>query len=162
MLKRNLLNPSGQSFLIKTNFWLREEMYFHHMTRRLEKNYGVGALGTPGTKNSGGGLFHLLWSVMEWGLFVHPKSTSFAIKLDQKGTNSGSDGLRWETSSNSMLTSDVPTPLFYRGNFYILSDLRKNLSAVNTKSAKQFGQLHFQENINGEVHLLQVMVKSTQ
>ena len=71
------------------------------------------------------------------GLVCAPKKAPvFAIKLDQKGTNSGPDGLRWETSSNSMLTSDVPTPLFYRGKFYILSDLRKNLSAVNTKSGK--------------------------
>lgn len=64
------------------------------------------------------------------------KAPVFAIKLDQKGINSGPDGLRWETSSNPMLTSDVPTPLFYRGKFYILSDLRKNLSAVNPKDGK--------------------------
>ena len=71
------------------------------------------------------------------GLVCAPKKAPiFAIKLNQTGINSGSDGLRWETSSDSMLTSDVPTPLFYRGKFYILSDLRKNLSAVDTRSGK--------------------------
>ena len=52
------------------------------------------------------------------GLVCAPKKAPiFAIKLNQTGINSGSDGLRWETSSDSMLTSDVPTPLFYRGKF---------------------------------------------
>ena len=60
----------------------------------------------------------------------------FAIKLDQKGSNSGKSGLRWETSANPSLTSDVPTPLYYQNKFYILSDLRKNLSQVNPESGK--------------------------
>ena len=64
------------------------------------------------------------------------KAPVFAIKLNQKGSNSGSDGLRWETSQDPLLTSDVPTPLFYRGDFFILSDLRKNLSRVDPKTGK--------------------------
>jgi outer membrane protein assembly factor BamB len=32
------------------------------------------------------------------------------------------------------VTSDVPTPLFYRGKFYVLSDVRKALSCVDPKS----------------------------
>lgn len=71
------------------------------------------------------------------GLVCAPKKAPiFAIKLDQKGSNSGNTGLRWETSADPTLTSDVPTPLFYRGNFYVLSDLRKNLSSVDPKSGK--------------------------
>ena len=64
------------------------------------------------------------------------KAPIFAVKLNQKGTNSGSDGLRWESSSDPLLTSDVPTPLFYDGDFYVLSDLRKSLSRVDPKSGK--------------------------
>ena len=60
----------------------------------------------------------------------------FAIKLDQIGSNFSKAGLRWETSANPSLTSDVPTPLFYQNKFYILSDLRKNLSRVNPKSGQ--------------------------
>ncbi len=60
----------------------------------------------------------------------------FAIKLDQKGSDHGKAGLRWETSANPALTSDVPTPLYYQNKFYILSDLRKNLSQVNPESGK--------------------------
>ena len=71
------------------------------------------------------------------GLVCAPKKAPvFAINLNQKGTNSGAAGLRWDTTSNPMLTSDVPTPLFYRGHFFILSDLRKNLSAVEPKTGK--------------------------
>ena len=34
------------------------------------------------------------------------------------------------------MPSDVPTPLFYRGDFFILSDLRKNLSRVDPTTGK--------------------------
>ena len=71
------------------------------------------------------------------GLVCAPKKAPiFAVKLNQKGINSGSDGLRWESSSDPLLTSDVPTPLFYEGDFYVLSDLRKSLSRVDPKSGK--------------------------
>jgi outer membrane protein assembly factor BamB len=38
--------------------------------------------------------------------------------------------LTWDTSGIKEVTSDVPTPLFYDNYFYILSDLRKNLSKI--------------------------------
>ena len=69
------------------------------------------------------------------------KAPIFAIKLDQQGSNSGPDGLRWETSEDSVLTSDVPTPLFYRGDFFVLSDLRKSLSRVNPETGKPIWSL---------------------
>ena len=34
------------------------------------------------------------------------------------------------------LTSDVPTPLFYDGKFYILSDLKKVLTRVDPKTGR--------------------------
>ena len=69
------------------------------------------------------------------GLVCAPKRAPiFAIKLDLQGKNTGTNGLRWETSEDSSLTSDVPTPLFYRKKFYILSDLRKKLSQVNPET----------------------------
>jgi outer membrane protein assembly factor BamB len=69
------------------------------------------------------------------------KAPVFAIKLNQEGSNSGSDGLLWETSEDPLLTSDVPTPLFYRGDFFVLSDLRKNLSRVDPKTGKSLWNL---------------------
>ena len=60
----------------------------------------------------------------------------FAVKLGLKGNHSGSSGMVWETKDNPTLTSDVPTPLFYKGKFFILSDLKKNLSRVNPQTGK--------------------------
>jgi outer membrane protein assembly factor BamB len=39
--------------------------------------------------------------------------------------------LAWDTRGEKSITSDVPTPLFFEDHFYILSDLRKNLSKVS-------------------------------
>ena len=54
--------------------------------------------------------------------------------------------LAWNTSANKSITSDVPTPLHYKGNFFILSDLRKNLSKVSPKN----GSLIWQINLPGK------------
>lgn len=71
------------------------------------------------------------------GLVCAPKRAPiFAVNLNQKGENEGPEGLRWETSSEPTLTSDVPTPLFYRNRFFVLSDLRKSLSSVDPKTGK--------------------------
>ncbi|WP_407679090.1 outer membrane protein assembly factor BamB family protein [Candidatus Seribacter sulfatis] len=64
------------------------------------------------------------------------KAPIFAIKTGLKGIHEGSDGLSWETKAEPTLTSDVPTPLFYDGKFYILSDLKKVLSRVNPQNGK--------------------------
>lgn len=60
----------------------------------------------------------------------------FAVKLGLKGNHSGSSGMVWDTRNNPTLTSDVPTPLFYQGKFFILSDLKKNLSRVTPQTGK--------------------------
>ena len=57
----------------------------------------------------------------------------FAIKLNEE-EEGGHNGLRWESSSDPELTSDVPTPLYYRNKFYVLSDLKKKLSQVDPQT----------------------------
>ena len=55
----------------------------------------------------------------------------FAVELGGKGTLDD-DAVRWRSSGRrNPLTSDVPTPLFYDGRFYVLSDLREALSRVD-------------------------------
>ena len=66
--------------------------------------------------------------VMARFLSVHQKSPVFSVSCPQ---NNESPFLAWETSGNKSITSDVPTPLFYNGHFFILSDLRKNLAKVS-------------------------------
>lgn len=59
----------------------------------------------------------------------------FAIKAGAKGTLDTSD-IAWSTDDERDLTSDVPTPLFYQGDFFILSDLRKTLARVDPATGK--------------------------
>ena len=59
----------------------------------------------------------------------------FAIEIPKKNKNE-SPKLRWSTEEKPSITSDVPTPLFYRNKFYVLSDLKKNLSKIDPASAK--------------------------
>jgi outer membrane protein assembly factor BamB len=54
----------------------------------------------------------------------------YAAKCGGNG-DLGPAGLAWKSEDRSALTSDVPTPLFYRGKFYILSDVKKALSCVD-------------------------------
>lgn len=51
----------------------------------------------------------------------------YAAKLD-------GSGLAWKSEERGVVTSDVPTPLFYQGKFYVLSDVRKSLSCVEPKT----------------------------
>jgi outer membrane protein assembly factor BamB len=53
----------------------------------------------------------------------------YAVKAGLSGDISTS-GLAWKSEERSPLTSDVPTPLFYQGKFFILSDVRKAISCV--------------------------------
>jgi len=57
----------------------------------------------------------------------------YAAKLGGSG-EMGAAGLSWSSEDRSPVTSDVPTPLFYKGKFYVLSDLRKSLSCVEPKT----------------------------
>ena len=40
----------------------------------------------------------------------------------------------WKSEDRSPVSSDVPTPLFYNGKFYVLSDVRRSLSCVEPKT----------------------------
>jgi outer membrane protein assembly factor BamB len=60
----------------------------------------------------------------------------FAIKTGLVGIHSGLSGLAWDTKNTPTLTSDVPTPLFYKEKFFILSDLKKILARVNPTDGK--------------------------
>ena len=53
-----------------------------------------------------------------------------------KGSKTGKEGLKWSTENDNTLTSDVPTPLFYENKFFILSDLKKILSRVNSQTGE--------------------------
>jgi hypothetical protein len=48
----------------------------------------------------------------------------------------GTQGLAWQSEDRSEVTSDVPTPLFYEGKFYVLSDVRRSLSCVEPATGK--------------------------
>ncbi len=54
----------------------------------------------------------------------------YAIKLGLTGTHQAS-AIAWKTDQKREVSSDVPTPLFYEGDFFVLSDVRKNLSRVD-------------------------------
>ena len=57
----------------------------------------------------------------------------YAVKAGGHGDISTS-GLAWSSQPRSAVTSDVPTPLFYQGDFFVLSDVRKAISRVEPKS----------------------------
>jgi len=59
----------------------------------------------------------------------------FAVKAGQNGDVTES-GMAWHSEVRGDVTSDVPTPLYYRDRFYVVSDLKKALSAVNPSDGK--------------------------
>jgi outer membrane protein assembly factor BamB len=59
----------------------------------------------------------------------------FAIKAGASGTLPASQ-TAWDTAAAPDLTTDVPTPLFYQGDFFVLSDLRKTLARVDPATGK--------------------------
>lgn len=59
----------------------------------------------------------------------------FAIKAGGSG-DLGPAGIAWQSPDRSALTSDVPTPLFYKNRFYVLSDLKKAISCVEPATGK--------------------------
>jgi len=62
------------------------------------------------------------------------KEPIFAVKLGGKGVL-GDKGIAW-SSKDREISSDVPTPAFYEGNFYIVNDNRKMLLCVNPADGK--------------------------
>ncbi|MFN3652641.1 MAG: PQQ-binding-like beta-propeller repeat protein [Armatimonadota bacterium] len=59
----------------------------------------------------------------------------FAVKAGQNGDVTA-DGMAWHSEVRGDVTSDVPTPAFYRGRFYVASDVKKALSAVDPRDGK--------------------------
>jgi outer membrane protein assembly factor BamB len=59
----------------------------------------------------------------------------YAVKAGLSGTQDDS-ALAWTTSGNREVASDVSTPLFYQGHFYILNSDRRTLSCVEPATGK--------------------------
>jgi len=58
----------------------------------------------------------------------------FAVSLGGRG-ELGDASVQWMSGERrTPLTSDVPTPLYYQGSFFVLSDLRESLSRVDPKT----------------------------
>lgn len=62
------------------------------------------------------------------------KGPVYAVKAGGNG-NLGDAGLAWQSEPKDF-TTDVPTPLFYEGDFFVLSDLGKTLSRIEPKTGK--------------------------
>jgi len=54
----------------------------------------------------------------------------YAIKLGGSGKLEDS-AIAWKTDQKREVSADVPTPLFYDNDFFVLSDVRKNLTRVD-------------------------------
>ncbi|MDF1810577.1 MAG: PQQ-binding-like beta-propeller repeat protein [Verrucomicrobiales bacterium] len=67
------------------------------------------------------------------------KAPVYAVKAGLQGTHSGEDGLAWvsEPTKEIPVTSDVATPLYYQGRFYIVDHLRtRSLNCIDPKTGK--------------------------
>jgi len=53
----------------------------------------------------------------------------YAVKAGGKGDLSGkASAIAWTSADNREVSSDVPTPLFYQNDFFVLSDVRRDVS----------------------------------
>ena len=69
-------------------------------------------------------------------LVCAPKNAPvYAIKAGGTGELKDSD-IAWDSREVREVTTDVPTPAFYDGDFFVLSDLRNSLSRVEPKTGK--------------------------
>jgi outer membrane protein assembly factor BamB len=59
----------------------------------------------------------------------------YAVKAGANGVVP-QDDVAWKSEKQSKISSDVPTPAFYDGDFFVLSDVRKGLSRVEAKTGK--------------------------
>lgn len=48
----------------------------------------------------------------------------------------GTSRLAWKSEERSPVSSDVPTPLYYKDKFYVLSDVRRSISCVEPKTGE--------------------------
>lgn len=63
------------------------------------------------------------------------KEPAFAIKLGGKGPLPSTD-IAWQSERASAISSDVPTPAFSNGDFFVLGDAPKQLSRVEATTGK--------------------------
>jgi outer membrane protein assembly factor BamB len=63
------------------------------------------------------------------------KDPIYAIKAGGSGLLDDS-AIAWKSDKGSDLSSDVPTPLFYKGDFFILGDSRNSISRVEPRTGK--------------------------
>ncbi len=59
----------------------------------------------------------------------------YAIKAGGQGKLGGSD-IAWVSREQRPVSSDVPTPAFYDGDFFVLSDVRQSLSRVEPATGR--------------------------
>ncbi len=59
----------------------------------------------------------------------------YAVRLGGSG-RLDDDALAWVSRASREVSSDVPTPAFYDGDFFVLSDVRKSLSRVEPRTGK--------------------------
>jgi outer membrane protein assembly factor BamB len=62
-------------------------------------------------------------------------SPVYAIKAGGEGTLPDS-AVAWQSGETRQVTSDVPTPLYYLGDFFVLSDVRKSLTRVEAGTGR--------------------------
>jgi outer membrane protein assembly factor BamB len=63
------------------------------------------------------------------------KSPIYALKAGLSGTQDDS-ALRWTSAERGPISSDVSTPLFYKGSFFIVNSDEKTISRVEPQSGK--------------------------
>lgn len=68
----------------------------------------------------------------------------YAVKAGLSGTLTDND-LAWKSDPRTGVTSDVPTPLFYDGDFFVLSDVKRSISRV----VPQTGQVKWTVELPG-------------
>jgi outer membrane protein assembly factor BamB len=59
----------------------------------------------------------------------------YAVRTDRRGTLDQS-GVGWSSRGERAVTSEVPTPALYDGDFFVLSDSRRSLSRVDARTGK--------------------------
>ena len=59
------------------------------------------------------------------------KAPVYAIQIKE-----GKANLLWKSKERGKVTSDVPTPLYYKDHFYVLSDIKRCLSKINPKTGE--------------------------
>lgn len=59
----------------------------------------------------------------------------YAVHVDRTGTLD-QHGVAWDTREAKTVTSEVPSPAYYDGDFFVLSDSRKSLSRLDSHTGK--------------------------